>query len=129
MKLYLLCMRKVLNEVISVNKAFQASNADVTKLTRDLLQLYKSLMQMIVLPAAMAQLNSTDVVTFAFKDHLMPVSCVHLGFDFEQSCGNIPREQVAVVRERCRNFILELVEQIQCRLPENVHVLLMLDSA
>jgi len=70
MKLYLLCMRKVLNEVISVNKAFQASNADVTKLTRDLLQLYKSLMQMIVLPAAMAQLNSTDVVTFAFKDHL-----------------------------------------------------------
>jgi len=36
----------------------------------------------------MAQLNSTDVVTFTFKDHLMPVSCVHLGFDFEQSFRN-----------------------------------------
>jgi len=41
MKLYLLCMSKVLNEVIFVNKAFQAYNADITKLTHYLLQLYK----------------------------------------------------------------------------------------
>ena len=44
----LLYARKVLKEVVKVNKMFQAENADITKLTQEMLNMYRNLMQLDV---------------------------------------------------------------------------------
>ena len=47
-KLYLLYARKVLKEVVKVNKMFHAENAYITKLTQEMLNMYRNLMQLDV---------------------------------------------------------------------------------
>jgi len=128
-KLYVLCMRKVLTEVNKMNKAFQAANADVTKLTTDLLQLYACLMQLVVIPAILEKLPTNSLDSFAFREHLMPISCVHFGFEFENACGtaSLPTDQLLSIRERCRNFVVELADQVQMHLPSNIETLLLLE--
>jgi len=118
-KLYLLCMRKVLTEV---NKVFQAANADVTKLTGDLLQLYACLMQLVVILSILEKVPANSLDSFAFRENLMPVSCVHFGFEFENACGtaSLSIDQLLSIRERCRNFVVELADQVQMRLPSNI---------
>jgi hypothetical protein len=77
-------MKKLLGEVTKVNKLFQSENADVTILTSDLLQLYCSFMQMIVIRAVMEKMRKHQLVSFPFRDHLRPFASVHLGYEFEQ---------------------------------------------
>jgi hypothetical protein len=127
-KLYLLCLRNILREVTRVNMLFQSEQVDVLKLTEDLLNLFRLLMQYVVLPAALETCRMSNLPSFPFREHLMPARCVHLGYDFEQAASTVPQDVVAGVRERCREFIIELVTQLQARLPENVQVMLMLSN-
>ena len=126
-RLYLLCMRKVLNEVVKVNRAFQAgSSGDVTKLLSDLLQLQLFLMQLVVVPSVLEKVPATSISSFAFRQHLMPTAAVHLGFEFESACGTsqLSTDELTHIQERGKNFIIELVEQVQLRLPANIEALL-----
>jgi hypothetical protein len=127
-KLFLLCLRKFLREVIKVNKLFQSENADVTKLTADLLQLYASLMQIVVIPTILEKTPHHQLVSLRYNDHLKPVASVHLGHEFEQLVSTVPAEQGFGIRERCHRFILELIDQIQIRLPDNIETLLLLNQ-
>ena len=47
-KLYLFYARKVLKEVVRVNKLFQGQNVEVAKLTEDLIDMYRNIMDMLV---------------------------------------------------------------------------------
>ncbi|KAK4315603.1 hypothetical protein Pmani_013167 [Petrolisthes manimaculis] len=44
-----------------------------------------------------------------------------------ESCS-LDKEKINYVKERCKNFVVELINQVQIRLPDNVETLLMLKS-
>ena len=127
-KLYLLCMKHILKEVTRVNKLFQSQHADVTKLLDDLLLMFSTLMQFVVIPAELSKCNLYDMPIFPFRNYLMPVRCIHLGFEFEQATAGIPNDVVIGVRDRCKDFIIELISQVQERLPENLKILFMINN-
>lgn len=127
-RLYCLCMRQVLKEITKVNKLFQSQFADITKLTDDLLHMHATLMQLVVIPTELEKCGLTNLPTFSFQNHLMPTRCVHFGFEFEQLAATLPSDVVTSIRERCRDFVLELIEQVQIRLPENLKTLCLLSN-
>ena len=53
---------------------------------------------------------------------------MHFGYDFEMAANSVLPELVVNVRERCKEFIVELLVQVQTRLPENIQVLFMLKN-
>lgn len=112
-----------------MNTLFQSQQVDVLKLTEDLMHMLLTLMQFIVIPSELSKCQFTDLSTFAFRDCLiMPASCVHFGYEFEQCASTVLPELRSVVRDLCRDFIIELVAQVQSRLPDNLRILLMLSS-
>ncbi len=63
-KLYLICMRNILREVTRVNMLFQSEQVDILKLTNDLMNLFRLLMQYIVVPAALERCNLSNLPSF-----------------------------------------------------------------
>lgn len=53
-------------------------------------------------------------------------SSIYLCYDFESVAKRIEERDLIDVRERCKNFLVILAEQIQNRLPENLSVLKMM---
>lgn len=115
-KLYLLCLRPVLNDVQRVLKAYQSENADPTKLLNDLIQLVQMLSKKVTLPTA-----RVDPLTSPITDYVYPKS--HLGYEFEKLCATIPPETEKIVRERCISFIVKLTHELRGRLPDNFQIL------
>jgi hypothetical protein len=126
--LYLICMRQILKLVTAVNKLFQSQQADVTKLLDDLMQMFATLLQYVVIPAELAKCVVQDTPNFGFKHHLMPTKCIHFGYDFEMATNSVTPEHVVNVREQCKEFIVELLVQIQTRLGKNIQVLFTLKN-
>jgi hypothetical protein len=127
-KLYLLCMRQILKEITRVNILFQSEQVEVLKLTEDLMNMFATLMQFVVIPSVLSKCSINDMPTFLFRNHLMPTSCVHFGYEFEQCAATLQPALSVIVRERCKDFVVELIAQVQSRLPDNIRVLLMLSN-
>jgi hypothetical protein len=125
-KLYLLCMRQILKEITKINTLFQSQQDDVLKLTEDLLNMFVTLMQFVVIPDELAKCDITDTLVFQFRNHLKQY--VHFGYEFEQLASTLPLEDSSVVREECAKFVVELIAQVQTRLPDNIRVLLLLST-
>lgn len=89
-KLYLLCLRHVLNNVQRVLKAYQSENADQAKLLDDLIQHVHMLSKKVTLPTA-----RVDPLTSPITDYVHPKS--HLGYEFEKLCATIPPETEKIV--------------------------------
>ena len=130
-RLYLLFIRKVLKEVVRVDKIFQSQNADITKITDDLLDMYRSLMQIVVDSHYLSKCTKENLPDLNFINYILPVTgntTINFGYDFNcfaQSCP-LNKEQINHVKERCKSFILELINQVKHRLPDNIKTLLML---
>lgn len=121
---YLLFLRPILTDVQKVNKAFEAKDADQTKLLKDLMTLLSSLVEKVVIPT-----EQIDVLTCRLEDHLNPKP--YLGYLFETYVDNMKAQKTdefsvadeAVMRESCIRFITTLVDEIRQRLPDNITVL------
>jgi hypothetical protein len=127
-QLYLLCTRQILKEVTVVNALLQSQQADVLKLTDDLTKMFASLLNIAVIPTELSKCRITDLPKLPFRDCLMPCGCIHFGYEFEQLASKLQPEVVLSVRERCRDLVIELVGQVQMRLPDNIQTLFMLSS-
>ncbi|KAH9359893.1 hypothetical protein HPB48_011061 [Haemaphysalis longicornis] len=79
---YLLFLRPIMADVQKVNKAFEAKNADQTKLLKDLMTLLSSLVKKVVIPT-----QQIDVLTCRLEDHLNPKP--YLGYLFETHCCSL----------------------------------------
>lgn len=121
-KPYLLFVRKVLKKVVRVNKIFQGQNADITKITEDLMDMYRSLMQVVVDAKYLSKCFQENLPNLNNKNYILPHKVVNSGHEF--NCY----AQISYVKEYCRSFMLELGNQVQQRLPDNVETLLMLQS-
>ena len=125
---YLLFMRKILKEVIMVNRLFQSNQRNIVKLTHDLTSMVKNLMSLIVLPQHMIGINNDNMNSVIIDDKLIPTDSLHLGYEFmnQITSSNLLDNQIKYMKERFKMFVLELVTQCQQRLPDNIKTLLML---
>lgn len=124
-ELYMLFTRKVLKEVVGVNKLFQAQSADVTKLTEDLLNMYRNVMQIVVEPIHLSECPVEQLLGVKFLDHVMPVSAINFGFEFGTAASNVPltmlkSHMLKSIVEVLWYFVVELIKEVQMRLPENI---------
>ncbi|XP_062142612.1 uncharacterized protein LOC133850503 [Drosophila sulfurigaster albostrigata] len=101
-----------------LNKNFQSRNSNATKLLKDLIATIKSLKALIIPPSC-----DIDILKFDFK--CMVETNLSLGYDFEKKIKSLQRqEQIEVeIRTKCANFVVELVQQLRARLPENFETL------
>ncbi|XP_066985911.1 SCAN domain-containing protein 3-like [Macrobrachium rosenbergii] len=127
-KLYLLFVRKTLREVVIVNKLFQGQNVDITKLTEDLLDMYRNIMQIVVEPGFLSKCPKVNLPNLKYMNYLLPLNVINFGYDFNTFANACPLNdnQIMYVKDRCQKYLLELLNQIQMRLPDNVETLLML---
>ena len=117
----LLYARKVLKEVVKVNKMFQAENADITKLTQEMLNMYRNLMQLDV-----CQIE--NLPNLLFMDYLIPICAIQFGYDFCTAASNctLNEDQMNYLKERCVKFVVELLKEVQMGLPDYIDTLPMM---
>lgn len=118
---YLLFLRPLLGEIQRVNKMFESENVDPTKLGKELLLLITLLGKIIILLSFNFK-HLTD-----FTSHLNPKP--YLGFGFENKVEDLKKsnkiscDQENQLRQRCKNFLISIVKQLQQRLPDNIEIL------
>lgn len=112
----------ILEELQRVNKAFQAKNADPCKLFKDLSTLLGFLVAKIIIPRP-----QVDPLTINVENYLDPKP--YLGYGFETKIGEMREKRLIdeqterEQRQRCINFIIKLIQQLRCRLPDNIDIL------
>lgn len=110
-KLYMLYTRKLPKEVVKVNTLFQAENADVTKLTHDLLILYRNLLQKIVEPTFLSRIPNEKLQDFKFNDYIIPLASIDFGYEFNTFLATckLTKDQVMYIKDRCKTFAVDLI--------------------
>ena len=122
-RLYLTFLSFALNNVIRVNKLFQSESADCLTLLRELDDLFYSTLQKIVVPAQLQKADKNDLCNFKFKSFLMPFDCINYGYTFQELSKTCNLENVNYIKNRCRDFLIKLAEELQKRLSNNIKVL------
>lgn len=120
---YLIFLKSILSDVQRVNKNFESNTADPCKLLNDLVVLIQSLMKKIVVPTYPVE---RKYMSLDFEKHLDPKP--YLGYEFEKKVENLRKsqfqlEQENVLRQRCIQFVSQLIMQLLQRLPDNIDIL------
>lgn len=122
-KAFLIFLKNELKNVTQLNLLFQSDNVEPTKLFDDLFLLYKNLLRQLVIPSQLEKLVDSELIEFNFKEHLMHTASMYFGYEFQNFSQELEVNDLSDVRERCKNFLCCLAEQIQKRLPDNLSVL------
>ena len=112
--LYICFITPIIKEFDKINKFFQATNADPEAMTQQLEMHYRSLRGRV----------------FDIDGNQLSISRVDFGAKFESESLRCIRKHEASdfsthlikVKERCRMFLLELIAQIEQRLPTNRNI-------
>ncbi|XP_025996408.2 uncharacterized protein LOC113005286 [Solenopsis invicta] len=118
---YLCFLKPILVELQMVNKLFESNDVDPTKLLKDLKLLLDTFVKIIVPPGRKLNVFSDSINNYVDR------SC-YLGYLFETKVtemknSGFSKKAERELRDRCINFLLKLIEQIQIRLPDNYEVL------
>lgn len=123
-RIYLIFLSSVLSKVNALNKLFQSDSVDPLKLFEDLNELFYLLLQKIVVPQQLEKTCKKNLENFHFLDYLMPTDCINLGYEFNNAVkDNKTHEQIKNIKRRCKEFLVELCNELQKRLPENINIL------
>lgn len=126
--LYFAFLKPLLKLFASTNVLFQSQGACLLKLSDELMLFYKSLLSRLCSSASFEHLSDTALLSFSFKDYVLPTNAVNYGAEFslllnEPPYRELPSDGVDYLKGRCRAFLVEAVSQVQCRLPPNVSLL------
>ncbi|XP_037945175.1 uncharacterized protein LOC119677758 [Teleopsis dalmanni] len=127
-KIYFGFLKNELKTITQLNLLFQNNQVEPVKLFEDLFLLYKNVLQKIVVLAQLQNIEDNEITNFDFHPYLMDTSSIYLGYDFESAAQNINASDLTEIRQRCKNFLVILAEQIQNRLPENLSILKMMSN-
>lgn len=105
-------MGNIVKEFEQVNAFFQATNADPEKMVKELDLHYRSLRQRLFY--VQGQTLAMSLVEFGAHFQSEALRCVH-----ESKNGPSFGERVERLKERCHEFLLEVLQQVQTRLPQN----------
>ena len=112
--LYFHFLSPVVTEFERVNAYFQTTNADPDEMVRQLFCLQKSLRERIY--------------GFGGGDTILPLSCIDFGVKYlmetnkymeGQGNSSTAKEIVKDISTRCKSFLVELLQQVRKRLPDN----------
>ena len=128
--LYLSFMNSQLSALNRINKIFQSANPDPCAIHRDLHDYISSLLDQAVMPAALQGIRGSleNLSELSVARHLIPARAIYFGHEFSMIEMEIQQEAAAVVREKCRDFLLQLIVEVQKRLPDNIKLLSQLTS-
>lgn len=119
---YLIFLKPVLHEVQKLNKSFESNTADPTKLFSDLKTLLYTYCSQVVLYS-----EEFDPLLSPLTPFLIPTP--YFSYDFEEYIklklneGSINDEMQKIIRKNCQLFVIELVNQLRQRLPDNMNSL------
>lgn len=125
---YFKFFQPILLEINSINKILQSNEVNHIDVLRSLLTLIQSWMYMIIQPNK--QILKKDVFSTSaaeLKKILNPKP--YLGFQFERAIEDriankkITNKEADMIKKRCVNFIISLIDEFQKRLPDNVKLL------
>lgn len=123
LKSYLIFVKPHLQAVQRVNKLFQSSsNADMSKLFNELCFLIEETANVVTVKR-----RDFDPLVSKVAEYLTPNP--NLGYEFELHLKTlllqkkITSEQGQVIRTKCVTFLVELVNSLRARLPDNISVL------
>ena len=125
-KLYLVFLMPILMELNRVNKLFQLEKASPVTLLKELLNLFKMLRNKIMQPATFPTLKSVLDFDLESPRNFLPISAVCLGVEFNleadrvvsQMKGNV-NDVINPLKQRCKDYIVELFRELKKRLPSN----------
>lgn len=117
-KAYLVYIKSILAQVQLALKAFEGKNSDPTKLLDSLITLLESLCDIVITPG---RRHSFDIFEGNVQMYLDPSP--YLGYAFNTSVQSYSDTDKNVLRQRCIDFTVKLIKELQQRLPENVKIL------
>lgn len=123
--LYLLFLNLILKDLVATNRLFQSESADSLKLLQDLNLLMFGYLKVLIPSDQLEKIPKTDIITFNFSDHVMDAEFMFFGYEFNKhaSESKIPKADLKVIKQRCKDFIFEICKQIQKRIPDNINIL------
>lgn len=121
--LYISFLSWALKDVVQVNKLFQTDKADPLKLMEDLNALLLKILSVLIPPIRLGKVSGSELINFKFEDYIMDTNLMNFGYSFNATAVFIEKNDLDVIRIRCKEFLIELCRQIQTRVPENMSVL------
>lgn len=117
-QVYLAYVYEIVNEVQKTNKIFEAELADPLKVLDSLHQLIRVISNKVLIPSAKVNVLTDDISKFLDPNP-------YLGYSFEKSFRELECDpkMKKVIRDRCIDFTMKLLTQLQNRLPSNLVLL------
>lgn len=139
--LLLIFLDPILKEISSLNKSFQSTRADLTKLYADLRRFLVATSRRFLKTSFLRPVENengvlleTDVdcikkalerIDADFGNSCLPLDSIDFGFQFEKEIKKtkISKEKVTCVLQRARSFLIKLVNELCKRLPNNIDII------
>jgi len=82
-----------------------------------------SLLQILVVSSQLEKIPYYDLAEFDFKSFCMPLDCINFGYEFNVLTIKMHQESVTQIKERCKEFLVVLISELQKRIPDNIKIL------
>ncbi|XP_050710100.1 uncharacterized protein LOC126994878 [Eriocheir sinensis] len=129
-KAFLAFLNPIVSQVNRVNKMFEADQCNVSKLLAELISLYQSVLIRLMMPRTFS--SQQAVINFDVDDdrNHLPLQAVDMGVQFNIEVGqsNLDPGIVTTIRKHGRDFLMQLLKELQMRLPSNVQLLQSMDA-
>ncbi|XP_022119940.2 uncharacterized protein LOC110996526 [Pieris rapae] len=121
--LYMTFLGTYLKPITMTNKIFQATNADPLKLLEELHNLLLTYLTVLIPPAQLEKADKYRLSNYDFENYIMDSSFMNFGYAFNEKSVGIRDHELKDVKQRCKEFLIEICKQIQRRLPNNMKTL------
>lgn len=122
--LYMTFLGTYLKPITMANKMFQATNADPLKLLEELNNLLLiNYLSILIPPAQLEKADKNNLSNYDFEKNIMDASFMNFGYSFNEKSEGIRDHELKDVKQRCKQFLIEICKQIQRRLPNNLKTL------
>jgi hypothetical protein len=122
-KAYIIFLKSNLQVICKTNLLFQSDNVSPFILFQDLLLLFKSMLQKIVVPDQLSKISDTQLINYDFEQYLMHTDSMYFGYEFNLIAKTLVPQDRENVKKGCKHFIIQFCKQLQKRLPDNLAIL------
>lgn len=121
--LYMTFLGTYLKPITMANKMFQATDADPLKLLEEIKNLLLTYFAILIPPAQLEKADKFSLSDYDFEKYIMDSSFMNFGYAFNEKSEGIRDHELKDVKQRCKEFLIELCKQLQRRLPNNMKTL------
>lgn len=97
--------------------------ANVLKLLDEINMLLYTYLAVLIPPMQLEKANKSSLSSYNFEQYLMDSSYMNFGYAFNEKSEGIQDEILKGVKNRCKEFLVEICKQIPERIPNNMTIL------